>query len=66
VRGGGHDDYVEIVKASEFRLEEWEEELRKRIEDDVNDKRIAASEETEATTAATQPTDSANLTDNAL
>jgi len=29
-------DYVEIVKASEFRLEEWEEELRKRTEEDAN------------------------------
>ena len=33
------DDYVEIVKASEFRLEEWEEELRKRDRGDANDSR---------------------------
>ena len=33
------DDYVEIVKASEFRLEEWEEGLRKRDRGDVNDSR---------------------------
>lgn len=24
------EDYVEIIKASEFRLEEWEEELRRK------------------------------------
>jgi len=30
------DDYVEIVKVSEFRLEEWEEELRKK-KGDAND-----------------------------